>query len=115
MPGRYAAAGPEAEFQPGSRGRVLRNRLGITSVRELERNESEILLAVTQRTIDETRIDQRFTAADIRRVHHSWLGVFFPLREYTPCKFDTALEQATALAIVHAELILIHPFRVMLH
>jgi hypothetical protein len=37
MPGRYDAAGPEAEFQPGSRGRVLRNRLGITSVRELER------------------------------------------------------------------------------
>jgi cell filamentation protein len=124
---------------------VLRNRLGITSVRELERNESEKLLAVTQQTIDETRVDQRFTAADIRSMHRSWLGDIFewageyrsvnvakgsfmfaaatqvprlmqdleggPLREYTPCQFATAGEQATALAIVHAELILIHPFR----
>lgn len=34
-----------------------------------------------------------------------------PLRQYTPCRFDSIDEQATALAIVHAELILIHPFR----
>lgn len=73
MPGRYAAVGPEAEFQPGSRSRVLRNRLGITTVRELERRESEALLAATQQTIDETRVDQRFTADDVRRIHHHWL------------------------------------------
>jgi cell filamentation protein len=34
-----------------------------------------------------------------------------PLREYTPCSFNTTAAQATALAIVHAEFILIHPFR----
>lgn len=34
-----------------------------------------------------------------------------PLREFTPCRFATAGEQAHALAVVHAELILIHPFR----
>jgi hypothetical protein len=33
MPGRYDAAGPEAGFQPGSRGRVLRNLL----MRDFER------------------------------------------------------------------------------
>ena len=33
-----------------------------------------------------------------------------PLREYTPCNFDTIAAQATAVAIVHAEVILIHPF-----
>jgi hypothetical protein len=32
---RYAAAGMESEFQPGSRGRVLRNLLGITRMREM--------------------------------------------------------------------------------
>src|SRR5258706_4725810 len=74
MVGRYDAVGPEAEFQPGSRGRVLRNRLGIKSVRELEREESERLLATTQRTIDETRVDQRFTAGDVRQMHQRWLG-----------------------------------------
>jgi cell filamentation protein len=34
-----------------------------------------------------------------------------PLRGYTPCRFDTIDSQASALAVVHAELILIHPFR----
>ena|ERR1700691_3681320 len=34
-----------------------------------------------------------------------------PLSQYTPCKMNSAQEQATALAIVHAEFILIHPFR----
>ena len=77
MVGRYDAKGPEAESEPGSRGRVLRNRVGITSVREIERRESEALLAETQATIDETRIDQRFTAEDIRRMHRRWLGEIY--------------------------------------
>jgi hypothetical protein len=63
MAGRYGAVGPEAEFQPGSRSRVLSNRLGITSVRQLEREESEALLTATQQIIDETRVDQRFAAS----------------------------------------------------
>jgi hypothetical protein len=46
--GRYDAVDPEAEFQPGSRDRVLRNRLGITSVPERERRESAALLIATQ-------------------------------------------------------------------
>lgn len=145
MTGRYDAAGPECKFQPGSRGRVLRNLRGITSVRQLERDESEALLAATQQAIDETRVDQRFAANDIRVMHHRWLrelydwageyrtvniskGTFTfaaavrvhalmkqfehgPLREYTPCRFDTLADQASALAIVHSELMLIHPFR----
>lgn len=69
MAGRYDAVGPEAEFQPGLRGRVLRNRLGITSVRELERRESAALLIATQQSIDVTRMDQQFTAGEIRRMH----------------------------------------------
>lgn len=145
MTGRYEAIGPEAEFEPGSRGRVLRNRLGITSVRALQRQESESLLATTQRVIDEVVVDHRFTAADICRMHRLWLGGIYewageyrsvniakgeftfavaaqvprlmrqfergPLRLYTPCSMDSAREQATALATVHAEFVLIHPFR----
>lgn len=34
-----------------------------------------------------------------------------PLRNYTPCRFAKAEEQASALAVVHVELILVHPFR----
>jgi cell filamentation protein len=145
MAGRYDAVGPEAEFQPGSHGRVLRNRLGVISVRELERRESAALLNATQQRIDETAVDERFTATEIRSMHQQWLGEIYdwageyrsvniakgtfmfaaatrvprlmqdlergPLRTYTPCRFDTIAAQATALAIVHAELILIHPFR----
>ncbi len=145
MAGRYKASGPEAEFQPGSRGRVPRNRLGTTTVRLLQHAESETLLAATQQMIDETEANQRFTAGDIRSMHQRWLGEVYEwageyrqvniakggfmfaaasrvprlmqdfergaLRDYTPCWFATLEAQATALAIVHAELILIHPFR----
>lgn len=142
---RYKAEGPEAEFEPGSRDRVLRNRLGIRSVREMARRESEALVAATQQVIDETRVDQRFTGASVRRMHRLWLGEIYvwageyrqvnmgkgdfmfasaaqvprlmqelergALREFTPCRFASPEEQARALAVVHAELILIHPFR----
>jgi len=124
---------------------VLRNRLGITSARALQRKESEALLAATQQLIDEVAVDHRFTAADVCRMHQLWLGQIYqwageyrgvniakgefmfaaaaqvprlmrqfergPLRQYTPCRMSSAEEQAAALAIVHAELVLIHPFR----
>jgi cell filamentation protein len=34
-----------------------------------------------------------------------------PLKKYTPCRFKTDEEIITALAVVHTELMLIHPFR----
>ena len=142
---RYSTRGPETEAEPGSRGRVLRNLLGIRSAREMARRESEVLLAATQRVIDETRLDQQFRADDIRRMHRLWLGEIYQwageyrqvniskgsfmfaaadrvphlmrefeqgsLREFTPCRYTAISEQAHALAVVHAELVLIHPFR----
>jgi len=111
----------------------------------MARAESERLLAATERLIDETEVEQRFTADDLCRMHRLWLGDVYawageyrqvnigkggfmfaaaplvpglmaelergPLRRYTPCRFATTREQAEALAVVHAELILIHPFR----
>jgi cell filamentation protein len=145
MADRYEAVGPEAEFEPGSRGRVLRNLIGVRSARAMAEAESVALLEATQRLIDETRTDQRFTAADICRMHRMWLekiyswagayrsvnvakGQFMfaaaihvpklmtdlergPLREFTPCRVSVPADQARALAGVHTELILIHPFR----
>ncbi|MGD9728758.1 MAG: Fic/DOC family protein [Nitrospiraceae bacterium] len=145
MMSRYKAHGIEAEFEPGSRGRVLKNLLGIRFVREMGQRESEALLAVTLRLIDEIPVDRRFTSDDIRRMHSLWLGEIYPwageyrhvnlakgdfmfaaagqipelmknfergpLKEFTPCRFADMEDQAQALAVVHAELILIHPFR----
>lgn len=142
---RYEAHGVEAEYEPGSRGRVLRNLAGVRSVREMARRESECLVAATEQLIDETDVDQRFSAEDICRMHRQWLGGLYawageyrqvnigkggfmfaashlipglmmelergPLRQFTPCRFTSLEEQAHALAVVHAELILIHPFR----
>lgn len=143
--GRYEAHGIEAEFEPGSRGRVLRNLAGIRSVREMDRQEYAALRAVTDRMIDKTMTDQRFDAEDVRRMHRLWLGGLYawageyrqvnmgkdgfmfaaanqiprlmqefargPLRIFTPCRMAGADEQAHALGVVHAELVLIHPFR----
>lgn len=143
--GRYEPHGVEAEFEAGSHGRVLRNLVGVRSVREMAQRESEALLAATERLIDETRVDQRFIAADICRMHKLWLGRIYPwagehrqlnmgkdgfmfaaapqvarlmrefergpLRQFTPCRFDEAGAQAHGLGVVHAELVLIHPFR----
>ena len=111
----------------------------------MARLESERLLAATERLIDETEVNQRFRAVDVRRMHQLWLGDVYawageyrqvnigkdgfmfaavnlipglmmelergPLRQFTPCRFASVEEQAQALAVVHAELILIHPFR----
>jgi hypothetical protein len=71
MADRYTATGAEAEFEPGSRRRVLRNLLGIRSVREMEKMESEELLTTTRRAIEETSADQRFTADNIRYLHRA--------------------------------------------
>lgn len=75
MVARYDVKGVEAEFEPGSRGRVLRNLQGIRSAREMARRESEALLLATQQLIDNTELDQTFTCADICRMHALWLGV----------------------------------------
>jgi cell filamentation protein len=75
---RYQALGPEAQFEPGSKGRVLRNKLGIRRVRDMQRAESEALLAVQQWAIAYFDASHRFTAADIRLLHRRWLEGIYP-------------------------------------
>ena len=78
MTDRYAATGPEAQFEPGSRSRVLRNLLGIRSVREMETAESIALVSATRKAIEETGADQRFSADHIRGLHRMWLEKIYP-------------------------------------
>lgn len=142
---RYDATGAESEFEPGSRGRVLRNRLGIKSVREMARAESVALLEAQEWMVDEFTSTHRFNATDIQRIHGRWLGNIYewagryrnvntakgdfqfaaaaqvprlmtqlhagPLSKFTPCVPGPHDVIAEALAVVHAELVLIHPFR----
>jgi len=65
---------PEAQFEPGSDDRVLKNRLGITSTEEMDLAEARALertMDVLVRTYGETH---RFTAADLCECHRLWLG-----------------------------------------
>jgi cell filamentation protein len=144
--GHYDASGLiEAQFEPGSRGRVLRNLLGIRSKREMDQVEAQEQLRTLEQLLKIYDQTHRFTAADVRRIHKMWLEPIYawagkyrqvnlskgdfpfaaanqiprlmmefekgPLREYTPCRFTGMSEIARAIAVVHAELLLIHPFR----
>jgi len=144
--GHYDASGLiEAQFEPGSRGRVLRNLLGIKSKREMDQVEAQEQLHTLEELVRIYDQTHRFTAADVRRIHKMWLEPIYawagkyrqvnlskgdfpfatanqiprlmmefekgPLREYTPCRFNGMSEIARAIAVVHAELLLIHPFR----
>lgn len=142
---KYQAAGPQAEFEPGSRGRVLRNLLGIARVGDMKLAESQALLLAQRHAVETYSEDHRFTAEDICNLHRGWLGPIYvwageyrnvnmgkggfqfahapripvlmaelergPLARYTPCRPAPDAQIAEALAEVHAELILVHPFR----
>lgn len=68
----------EAQFEPGSRGRVLKNLLGIRGKRQMDALEAVHLEAATDWAIRHVAADQRFTAADICRWHRQWLGEPYP-------------------------------------
>jgi cell filamentation protein len=142
---RYDAHGTETEFEPGSRGCVLRNRLGIQRRRDMEQVESEALLTVQDWAVAHFDAGHRFTAEDIATLHRQWLGEIYPwageyrhvnlakgdfmfaaaaqvprlmaeferkeLAVHTPCEGMDESRLVLALAITHAELVLIHPFR----
>ena len=135
----------EAEFEPGSRGRVLGNLLGITRVRDINLAESQALEIAQDLALERFSADHRFTARDIRELHALWLGPIYSwagefrsvdigkggfqfaharliqglmaelergaLNRHTPCRPTDDATVALALAEVHAELILVHPFR----
>ena len=143
---RYDVSGlVEAQFEPGSRRRVLKNLLGIKRKHEMDRLEGIEQLRALRELIKIYGKNHRFTAADICRIHTKWLKNIYPwagkyqqvnltknnftfaaanqvarlmeelergpLREFTPCRFDTIDKRVKALAVVHTELVLIHPFR----
>jgi cell filamentation protein len=100
-PRRYAAAGSEAEFQPGSRGRVLRNFPGITKVREMEDAETQALSAAQRAARTIYGRNHRFTPADIRRLHRMWLGSIYP----SAGNYRTVNLGEGAFQVAHAPLI----------
>ena len=145
-PSRYVTpSGPEAEFEPGSRMRVLKNRLGIRHKTEMDRAEFESLIKAQEEYLGRIGPRTRFTAAMLCRMHRRWLGGIYEwagqyrtvelakgdfrwplafrvgqnmeafekgaLARCTPCRAGPLVDIARCTAEVHAELLLIHPFR----
>lgn len=145
MSDRYTTDGfAESQLEPGSNGTVLKNRLGITSLAEMQRAETMALLQTTEAMADFFDQNHRFSAQDLCDMHCHWLGGIYPwagkfrnvmvskggfpfaspafipqlmmtfekehLAVHTPCQGEDETV-AASLAIVHVELVLIHPFR----
>jgi cell filamentation protein len=145
-PDRYDTSSlTEDQYEPGSRGRVLKNLLGIKGKREISRIETRELLNATKVLIETIDQDHKFTKEDICYMHRRWMGTIYEwagryrqvvmskggftfaspayisnlmaefeqdvLFKYTPCRFTLREDLLHALAVVHVEFLLIHPFR----
>lgn len=64
----------EGQFEPGSNDTVLRNKLGITTVDEMNAAETSALATATEEFVNLFDSQHRFTADDIRAMHRRWLG-----------------------------------------
>lgn len=72
---RYDASDlPEAQFEPGSNGQVLKNRLGITSKQDMDDTEARALGKTMDALVRTHSQAHRFTTADLCEWHRSWLG-----------------------------------------
>jgi len=146
MPDRYdTSANPEAQYQPGSHDQVLLNKLGITSVIDMNDVELELLAKLYEDILVGVQQDQKITTDDLCEWHRKWLGNVYEwagqqrsvnmgkgdlhfasaqqiprlleeldnkyLKKFTPCHtFDDEM-LVEAIAVVHVEFILVHPFR----
>lgn len=135
----------EAQFEPGSNKRVLKNLLGKKSRLEMDIIETVALTQTEDLLFHKYDKEHRFSADDLCGIHKIWLGKiyewagkyrnvdlskgnfrfahakFIPqlmseferefLFKYTPCCKMSREDLIEALAKVHAEFIIIHPFR----
>jgi cell filamentation protein len=74
MSGRYQASGAEGEFEPGSNGSVLRNRVGIQSPDDMDELELRLLKETYEAVLLQDFPDRRLTVADLKAWHRLWLG-----------------------------------------
>lgn len=141
---KYLSSGVD-EFQPGSRDRVLKNKLGIVSARRMDKEEITGYINAERNIIDTFTKDQRLRVDDIHEIHRWFLGDIYAwagtirsvniskgnftfatafalpqalrvfedqiLSKHTPCHGDTLEEIAEHIAVVHSELLLLHPYR----
>jgi len=80
---RYAVGGDEAEHGPGSDGRVLANRLGITDPAEMDDAELELLLRLYEEVLPTVDPSDVMTSAMICEWHRKWLASIYAWAGWT--------------------------------
>lgn len=144
-PGKKYATETAAIWQPGSRNKVLKNKLGIVRLRDMQDAELVAYKNAEQILISTFSDAHQFRSRDIEFIHKTFLGDIYDwagktrsvniskggfdfasahaipsvmhdfeeniLAKYTPCTSGPLEEVASAIATVHVELLLIHPFR----
>ena len=76
--GRYDVSDlTEAQFEPGSNEPVLKNRLGIKSLHEIDVAEARALDSAMSKFIGSYDESHRFTVADLFALHKDWLGEIY--------------------------------------
>jgi len=142
---RYKVSSSEGQYEKGSDGQVLANKLGIDDISEIAVAELVLLEQLYHSVFEDYFPPGRLSVEILRKWHHRWLGniyewagqnravniskdgfMFAPsaqlpkllndfdvkyLAQYTPCRDMNEIELIEAIAIIHVELILIHPFR----
>lgn len=106
--GRYDVSGlTEAQFEPGSNDLVLKNRLGITSLQEMDDAEARALEQAVLEFVGNYDERHRFTAADICKLHKRWLGEIYEwagqYRQVNICKGDFPFAAAARVPALMAE------------
>ena len=75
MSDRYDLSGSaEGQYQPGSDGLILLNKLGITDIQEMNDLELDLLEQLYDVVLSEVEIDQAITVTDVFEWHRKWLG-----------------------------------------
>jgi cell filamentation protein len=135
----------EGQYQPGSDGLVLLNKLAITDQQEMADIELGLLDDLYDEVLSSIEVDQRLTVETIFEWHRKWLGNVYEwagqqrslnmskggfvfaiasqipsclkaleqkyLNELTPCHSMDEATLLNAIARIHVEFILVHPFR----
>lgn len=142
--GKYTANTLD-EYVPGSKGKVLKNLLGITSVKAMQQAEFAAFIAAEKKMIASFHRGQRLSVNDLHTLHRTFLGGIYPwagivrsvniskggftfatsyalpqaLRDFekrilkpnTPCRSGPIEGVTKSIAAVHAEFLLLHPYR----
>lgn len=74
MNNRYRVAGSEGEFESGSDGLVLRNKVGITTTADMDDLELSLLAQLYQEVLSQQLPTHRLSMTDLRDWHRWWLG-----------------------------------------